>query len=287
MADKKNILSYAEPNKAGVRMNLDASKFHSELFCLKRDFQLSNLPQTHAIRVVAKASSGEKLKVAEVNLFDPNGNLHVLEMWNDSATEGVKWLWRELADEDEILLRFQDLDPDKPAKDRRVYKSGDPTHFQRNNKTNPATKRIAAKGGSLGQFCDLSRQCRRIKINSYIQLVNGKQPMRDFALWYQTIEAQEQEDDPDELQQLIFQTLGKHPADMDEESTEVIVKKPKKVNSSSNNNNSTNNAAAKKKSSKAVDGVEDNGQMEKDTKNDAAPSASRQKMEVSVTEDSH
>ncbi len=194
-------------------INLDVSRYYDELFVLKRDFYVSNLPELSAIRTVSKANSDKKNKVAEIQLFNPEGEMYILEMWNRDATDGVKYLWDLLADEDEILLRIQDLDPNKPMKDHRqgAFKYHAPTSFQREFKKYPVKLRMYNKDAINEKFCQLSRQCTRIKVDHAIQLMNGKVPMRDFSQWHQTIERQEEDDDPDELQQLIYQSMASSP----------------------------------------------------------------------------
>lgn len=248
----------AELNTAGVRVNIDVTKYFHQLFCLKRDFQLSNLPQPHAIRVINKASTGEKLKVVEINLFDPNGEMTLLELWNDDAVNGVKFLWSVLQNEDEVLLRIQDLDPAEPIRDRRMgaYKFAEPTDFQRKYKAYPVKQRIVAKTTGKDQTCDLSRQCRHIRVNSSIQLMNGGEALRDIGQWYQTVEAQEEDEDPDELQQLILHTLGKRTIvetasssnkrpekDMIATNVDTVITPKKNKDRSNKNNNTVSNSA--------------------------------------------
>lgn len=251
------------PAHSGIELPLDVSSFYHQLFCLKRDYSLSNLPSVEAIRVIT-TSKGDKAKVAEVNLFNPRGEVYLLELWNMDAIEGVKFLWEKLGSENEVMLRITDLDPSEPIKDRRfpVYKLCNPTQYQKEFKMFPLAYRIMVKNGSKDTYNDLSRQFRKIEKRSQIQLMNGNEVIRDISLWHQTPEAQEEFDHPDELQQLIYKAtalsvLGKRTA-----TTEIAVynndsgehegTKPVGVNKKSKNT-----TAPKKKGVKLIANVTD------------------------------
>lgn len=205
----------------GIELPLDVSSFYNQLFCLKREYSLSNLPSVEAIRVIT-TSKGEKARVAEVNLFNPKGEVYLLELWNADATEGVKFLWEKLGSENEVMLRITDLDPAEPIKDKRlpVYKLCNPTPYQKEHKMFPLEYRILVKNGSKDTYNDLQRQFRKIDKKNHIQLMNGNEVIRDVSLWHQTPEAQEEFNHPDELQQLIYKAtalsvLGKRTANTD------------------------------------------------------------------------
>lgn len=249
-----------------VVRNVDVSKFYNELFCLKRDFHISNLPELHAIRVVGRANSVKKNKVAEVHLFNPDGEMFVLEMWNQDATDGVKYLWDLLDDEEEILLRFQDLDPNVSSKGSREpsFQLAPATSFQQEFKAYPVRQRIYNRSAIYERFCHLSKQCTRIKAYNCIQLMNGNTPMRDICLWDQTIQRQAEDDDPDELQQLIYQAMAISPlvkrsgggetsrvASDKQDIVEPPAKKPK-GRSSSNTHKSNSLGNGRKKEAKLL-----------------------------------
>ena len=283
--------------------NVDVSKFYHELFCLKREFHISNLPELHAIRVVGRANSDKKNKVAEVHLFNPEGEMFVLEMWNRDATDGVKYLWELLGDEEEVLLRFQDLDPNSSRDSREPsFKLSPATSFQQEFKPYPDRQRIYNRNAISERFCPLSKQCTRIKACDQIQLMNGKTPMRDICLWDQTVQRQEEDDDPDELQQLIYSAMAISPlgkragggevstqADKGNRVTfdkldmiETPFKKPKGRSSSSTNRSSSTSSGGRKKETKpVVDGTD--AEMTTDQDNSGgnnSPSSSTDKMDT-------
>jgi len=98
---------------------IEVGSYVDRLFCLKRDFNLSNLPPESCIKIVKKPSmkSDRSMKVTAINLFDMDGEITVLELWNDSAILGVRYLWEQLGNENEILLQFKNLDP--PAGEKK------------------------------------------------------------------------------------------------------------------------------------------------------------------------
>jgi len=194
---------------SGIELPLDVSSFYHQLFCLKRDYSLSNLPSVQAIRVIT-TTKGEKARVAEINLFSPTGEVYLLELWNEDAAEGVKFLWEKLGSANEILFRIIDLDPSDPIKDKRlpVYKICNATSYQKEHKLFPVEFRIMVKNGSKDQYNDLRRQFRKIELNNQIQLMNGNDPLRDISLWHQTPEAQNEMNHPDELQQMIYRATA-------------------------------------------------------------------------------
>lgn len=228
-------------HRSGIELPLDVGPYYHELFCLKREYSLSNLPSVQAIRVITTAK-GEKARVAEILLFTPIGDAYLLELWNDDAIEGVKFLWEKLGSESEVLFRITELDPQEPIKDKRfpVYKLCNPTSYQKEHKMFPIEHRIVVKNGSKDQYNDLRRQFRKIDLNSQIQLMNGNDVIRDISLWHQSVEAQEALNHPDELQQLInkataLSVLGRRtsaeanvPAS-EPESTDTTTKKPRKA----------------------------------------------------------
>lgn len=280
--------------------NVDVSRFYDQLFCLKRDFHISNLPELHAIRTVSRPNSDKKHKVTEVHLFNPEGEMFILEMWNKDATDGVKYLWELLGDEEEILLRFQDLDPEQSTTTNNreaSFKFHPVTSFQRDFKAYPVKLRMYNRSAKYERFCHLSKQCTRIRVDRFIQLMNGKSAMRDISLWDQTIERQEQADDPDELQQLIYQAtaispLGKRggggetstQADKGNKVTfekQEVVQPVQKKHKGSTNSNKSKNTHKKKDVKVAVNG--NDMEMISDKNNDGgdnSPSSNSGKMDT-------
>ena len=68
---------------------VEAGSFIDELYCLKKDFALSNLPPVNNIKTVRKPKTNVELRVAQINLFDVDGEITVLELWNEDALRGV------------------------------------------------------------------------------------------------------------------------------------------------------------------------------------------------------
>ena len=184
VSHRSNAISTQVVPRSGIELPLDVGTYYHELFCLKREYSLSNLPSVQAIRVITTAK-GEKARVAEIILFTPTGDAYLLELWNDDAVEGVQFLWEKLGSEAEVLFRIIDLDPQEPIKDKRlpVYKLCNPTPYQKEHKMFPIVHRIMVKNGSKDQYNDLRRQFRKINMNNQIQLMNGNDVIRDISLW--------------------------------------------------------------------------------------------------------
>jgi len=204
---------------------VEVGSFIDELYCLKRDYALSNLPPEECIKVVKKPKSSTELKVAQINLFDFEGEVTILELWNDNAILGVRYLWQLLGKEHEILLQFKDLDSDKNEKKRRCpsFKRVEPNSFMRDMYSFPVKARIIAEVPKLGLSSDLKRYCKQIVLPNDVQMLCNEQPIRHFSMWHRTIEEQQEDDDPDDLQRLImgasayFNPIGKR-SEPDEET---------------------------------------------------------------------
>ena len=190
---------------------VEVGAYVDQLYCLKRDFNLSNLPTESCIKVVKKAKMPGTNKVAQINLFDYEGEVTVLELWNDTAILGVRYLWELLGNEEEILLQFKGLDAPPGQKKKRTtpsLKRIEPNSFMRDMYSFTVKARIVADIPSLGVTCELKHHCKRIHISPDMQMLCDVLPIRHFSHWHQTIEEQQEEDDPDDLQRLIMSATG-------------------------------------------------------------------------------
>lgn len=190
---------------------VEAGGYMDELFCLKRDASLSNLPPEDGIKTVRKPKTNVELKIAHINLFDVEGNITVLELWNEDAVKGVRYLWNLLGDSDEVLLRIKNLESPNDTKDKKTsaYRTVPPTTFMVENYSFPVKARIVAQTPLLGQPCDLSKQCKHITLPYHVQLLCDGLPVRPYSQWHRTLEDQEEDDQPDELQKLIHRAVEK------------------------------------------------------------------------------
>lgn len=188
---------------------VDVTAYKGEIFCLKRDVGLSNLTPVECIRTVKKSKNDTDLKIASIQLYDPEGNITMLEMWNDDAVDGVEYLWSLLQQEEEVLLHFTKLEIPSDPKERRktAYRIVPPTYFMQEHL--PYIKdRIVAQSITQGQPCDLSKQCKKITIPHHVHLVSDRVPLRHFSLWHKTYQEQQEDENPSELQRLIFRASG-------------------------------------------------------------------------------
>lgn len=185
---------------------VEAGDYIDELYCLKREFGLSNLPAQNHIKTVRKAKTNIELKVAQINLFNAEGDVTVLELWNEDAIKGVKYLWTLLGDADEVLLRFKKLSSSEKG---AGYKLVPPTSFMQDNFSFPVKERIIAHAPMQGQTCDLARQCKPITQPYHVQLLCDSLPIRHFTHWHRTLQEQEEDDSIDEFQKLIHDATGK------------------------------------------------------------------------------
>jgi len=154
----------------------------------------------------------ETMKVTAINLFDMDGDITVLELWNDSAILGVRFLWEQLGNENEILLQFKSLDPPRNEKKKKfvtpTLKRVEPNTFQRDMYSFPVKARIIADVPTLGATCELKDHCKRILIPPDMQILCDELPIRHFSMWHKTIQEQQEEDNPDDLQRLIMSASG-------------------------------------------------------------------------------
>lgn len=200
----------SELEPGAYQSGVEVGPFMEDLFCLKRNFTLSNLTPVECIKTVRRAKTNEELKVAQINLFDSDGEITILELWNEDAVDGVRYLWDLLGSEDAILLKISKLTTPTDAKERRAsaYRIVPPTSFMLDNFSFPVKSRIIAQTPLHGQTCDLKKQCKRITISDRVQLLCDGLPLRHFSQWHKTIQEQYEEDDPDDLQKLIYRATG-------------------------------------------------------------------------------
>jgi len=232
-----------------MEFTIDVTPYYHQLYCLKRDFALSNLPIVGAIKQVTVKE--ELMRVVEINLFNPVGEVFLLELWNENAVEGVKFLWDCLGDHNEVLFRVTHLDPSEPLPNKKVpmYKLEEPTAYQKSHKMYPIKQRIIEKRGTKGVYSDLNKQFIKIEMNNQLQFMYKNEAVRDIAHWHQTIEAQQESNHPDEFQQLIYRTtalstLGKR-ATTDTNETVTTTVATKKVNKGKNNTGNTESVDGK------------------------------------------
>lgn len=206
-----NPLVKFRPRQALTMNTVEAGSFIDELYCLKKDFALSNLPPVNNIKTVRKPKTNVELKVAHINLFDVDGEITVLELWNEDALRGVAYLWKLLNDSDEVLLRFKNLESVNDSKEKKSasYKLVPPTSFMQDNYSFSVKARIIAQTPMLGQPCDLSKQCKHITLPYNVQLLCDSLPIRHYSHWHRTLEDQQEDDNPDELQKLIHNATEK------------------------------------------------------------------------------
>lgn len=184
---------------------VDIGPFADELYCLKRDFALSNLPPEECIKTVRKANSNIELKVVQINLFDMDGEVTILELWNDNAILGVRHLWQLLGKKQEILLQFKNLSNASGTKKKRLpYKRVEPNTFMKDMYSFPVKARIIAEAASLGMNADLPKHCVHIDIAEHVQLLCDDLPVRHYSMWHKTVEEQQEDDDPTDLQRLMM-----------------------------------------------------------------------------------
>jgi len=126
------------------RVSIDVSSYYDQLFCLKRE----NLPTPQAIRVIS-TSKGEKARVKEILLFSPTSETYVLQLNNENAMEGVKFLWQQLGCANEVLFRIIDVDPTE------------------------------------SHYTDLRRQFEKIEIDDATVLMNRNEKLRSINEWNQ------------------------------------------------------------------------------------------------------
>lgn len=185
---------------------VEIGPFADELYCLKRDFALSNLPPEECIKTVRKANTDIELKVVQINLFDYEGEITILELWNDNAILIVRYLWQLLGKKQEILLQFKNLDSASGAKKKRTlaFKRVSPNTFMKDMYSFPVKARIIAEVQNLGASADLPKFCKNINVAEDVQLMCDDLPIRHYSMWHKTIQEQQEDDNPDDLERLIM-----------------------------------------------------------------------------------
>lgn len=210
ICSNNHSLKFLSEISIAMTHNVEVGQYINELFVLKREYGLSNLPPPESIKIVRRAKDKTEMKVAQINLFDSEGEITILELWNDDAIQGVRYLWQLLGSEDEILLQFKNLEPTEDGKKPRtpIYKIGPPSSFMQDMFSFSVKARITAQTPMLGLPCDLSKQCKGIILPNDIQLLCDTIPLRHISQWHRTIEMQQEEDNPEDLQKLIMGATG-------------------------------------------------------------------------------
>lgn len=157
-----------------------------EIFCLKRDTTLSNLPETHSIKTIRKSNSCLELKVALINLFDAEGKVTILELWNEEAVHGVTYLWKLLEEADDVLLRFRNLHSSTEVQGIKTtaYRGVPPTQYMLRSTPYPIKERIVATPSSMNWPNHLANHCKKICHPANVQLLWNGQPLIHFSQWH-------------------------------------------------------------------------------------------------------
>lgn len=154
----------------------------NELFCLKRKFAFSNLTPVDYIQTIRHTNNKIESKVAQINLFHPDGEITILDLWNEDALNGVQYLWDLLGTEDAVLLKISKL-TDRNVRRVPTYKTVPATSYMIENSPFPIKARIVAQTPFHGQSCDLKKQCKRIMMPNSAQLLCHGLPVRHFSQW--------------------------------------------------------------------------------------------------------
>lgn len=189
---------------------VEVGPYFDGLFCLKREWKFSNLTSVEGLRILHN-KKGEELKQALIYLYDADGEVSVLELWNQDAVDGVRFLEDQFrVGQKEVLLKFSKLDQSTHLKEKRTccYKFAPPTQYMREHWSIPVKNRIVASTPVQNQPCDLKAQCTQLQVTKNIQLLCDGIPLRHFSRWHKTVQQEEEDNEPDELQYLIYRAAG-------------------------------------------------------------------------------